>query len=428
MGIILLIELTVLFILSILLRKSKYLNPSSVFYGIWIIIILFSNMNLYGLIKPSNNVFFALFLMFAFYFFGTMIGNIKIKTQNKKKEYNNFEFNTKLIYILSVFLIFFLLKDSVTVLSKLKSGIKMWKIRDAGMEAFDAENGGSIIIEAFRNAILSPFSSVLTACTAYITFNSPKNKYKKKFLFITLSILLLTAFSSGGGRLLFIYYVGCFIISFFVAYADKKVDLTILRKYKKNIKKIIICGFGAVILFTSLRTSTSFFKQAYTYFAIPPTLLNAWMPIIEKEPKTYGMLTFFGVHSYIFRFLDIIGFDFLVPNVYDTAYQYALNVAINKNIGYRLLNGFVTPIYYFYLDGGYFGICIFSTIFGFIVRKMFNKIKKNMNIKNFVKYALIIYGLFISFIRVQTCIPSYIICFIMVEFIVKTKKGSDLNE
>ena len=81
-------------------------------------------------------------------------------------------------------------------------------------------------------------------------------------------------------------------------------------------------------------------------------------------------------------------------------------------LGFGVGNAFVTPIYYFMIDGGIPFVCLASLLLGIITKKIYKYTANNNNIKNFVLYALIIYGIFLTFIRIQTVIPSYIISFI----------------
>ena len=156
----------------------------------------------------------------------------------------------------------------------------------------------------------------------------------------------------------------------------------------------------------------SLFQQIYKYFALPPTLLSIWLPKIKNINHTYGMVSLFGVHSYFFRVLKAINLEFLIPTIYNESFQHILNVEKFVECGFGAANAFVTPIYYFYIDGGYPFVCIASLLFGMIVSYSYKKICKNITLKNFVKYILITYGVFLTFIRIQTSIPSYIISFI----------------
>ena len=85
-------------------------------------------------------------------------------------------------------------------------------------------------------------------------------------------------------------------------------------------------GILAVSFYTIIRAGASnILKQIYTYFALPTTLLSIWLPIIEKTELTYGFTTLFGIHSYIFRFLEKMGLKVLIPNIYYISFDNILN-------------------------------------------------------------------------------------------------------
>ena len=63
-----------------------------------------------------------------------------------------------------------------------------------------------------------------------------------------------------------------------------------------------------------------------------PTLLSEWLPIIKDYNHTYGLLSFFGMHSYVFRFFEKVGFVSLVPNLYNDSFKYLLLAENFKNI------------------------------------------------------------------------------------------------
>ena len=89
------------------------------------------------------------------------------------------------------------------------------------------------------------------------------------------------------------------------------------------------------------------------------------MKALENSQYTYGMLTLFGIHSYIFRFFGIIGFE--LPDIYNVAYQYVLNANLFRQVGFGTANSFVSPVYYFYLDGGVVFVILASTVVGCLI-------------------------------------------------------------
>lgn len=424
----LIVTLTILvtFIICEFKNKNKIINPNTIFYILWSFILFLSVLNLYGLYKPSNEAYLLILLMIIFFFIGNLVLEIiKIKKENKKNnigEKNNKEKNRNYAFIIMVLLgitdIILLLIDCYIVIKNYNEGVPMWQIRRWRMEEFATAdnpmlNRRTILEETFRNVIITPFEMILHPMTAYYFFNK-KGKEKYTLLALSLTILFLSSVAGGGGRLGYIYYFGCYLLSYICMMKNNK-NITVKNKkmYKKMIYILLILGVLIVIGFTSIRTNMSFFKQVYKYFALPPTLLSLWLTKIKTANHTYGLLTSFGIHSYIFRAFDILHLKFLVPNIYNETYAHLLNTEEFIESGMGVANAFVTPIYYFYIDGGYIFVCLASLIFGLIVAIAYEQICKKINTRNFVIYMLIVYGIFVSFMRIQTAIPTYIISFIL---------------
>lgn len=441
MGIIVtLISIAILIICNKIL-KYKIINPISFFYCLWSAILFLSTLNLYGLKKPSNEAYFLILLMIIYFFIGILLFVFMNKSRNmnrklikeKKETFSskvrstNYKINTiqkKVIYVLYGIIIFVAFFDICIVIKNLMLDVPMWQIRNWTLEPFGSNNPiigrRTFVEELFRNIIIIPFELISPAIAAYTLFNK-KGKEKDGIILSVLSLvhLLLICISSGGGRLNIIYFVGTYILAFLYS---NKINEKDLKKYLKGFAGIIAIGMFFVILLSALRNgSGGFIRETYRYFAMSPTLLSEWLPEIVNINNTYGMLTLFGIHSYLFRGLSTIGLESLVPQVYNEAYQAILNAEIFKDIGAGIGNAFVTPVYYFIIDGGPIFLCLASMIFGFIINYVYNDIQNSKNIKNFVIYALIMYAIFISFMRIQTCIPSFVITIILTLIILDNK-------
>ena len=440
MGVVTLLVTVTLLIVNIIYRlrkkeENRIVHPSTIFYMLWTFILFLSVLNLYGLYKPSNEAYFLILLMNVLFGIGNFIGEkIKWNKENEKDEKNEKEkfwsFSTIVICIISVIYIILLLIDCYIVITNYTSGVPMWKIRRWNMEPFDTAdnpllNRRTIIEEAFRNIIIIPFELILTPIAAYYFFNKSE---KKKYLYLTFSIIILflSSVAGGGGRLGYIYYFGTYLLSY-IYMMKNNMNISEEKKkiYKKVIYTLLVVGVIVVIAFTAIRTDMSFFKQVYKYFALPPTLLSTWLPQIKEFDHTYGMLTFFGIHSYVFRGLKAVNMGFLVPEVYNNAYNYLLKAEDFVQSGMGVANAFVTPIYYFYIDGGYPFVCIASLLFGILISTVYKRICNEIDARNFVLYILSVYGVFLTFIRIQTCIPGFIIAIILTFLILKREKTNE---
>ena len=442
MGIVATSISVIFLIVSIKIKKTKSIKPTTIFFALWAFILFLSTLNLYNINKPTNEAYILVMLMLIFFFAGSMIGHfIKIEDSKRFTKYlnNNKDKKMKIVYVLffalSFLSIFFNIIDCVLIVKELSKGTPMWQIRNWGLEPFGSDNPilsrRSFLEDLVRSIILTPFANIVPPITAYYFVNSKNKKMKYSVLINSLIMLLSSSIASGGGRLGFIYYVGCFLLAFYIFCKNKDNSKEVVKRYIKILLVFIIIAFIFVIGYTSIRAGIgNFIKETYTYFALPPTLLSEWLPEIKETSHTCGLLTTFGIHSYFFRALQTVGLNFMVPQIYNDAYQSILNAEIFRNVGYGVGNAFVTPIYYFYIDGGYPFVCIASLFFGILVSVAYKIFEKNINLRSFAIYALIIYGIFVSFMRIQTAIPAYIISFILVMLCIRKDKDNkgDKNE
>lgn len=422
MGIITLIISLLILVYFVFKQKGKIISPFLLFYALWSFIILLSNFHLYNMKQPSAESYFLILTMEIFFFIGYFIVHLFSKNKTFKKSMNvNYKPIYKLIYILAILSIIFNLIDCFIVFKHYTSGVPMWQIRNWILEPYGSLNPilsrRSFVEELLRTMILTPFTLLIYPLSAYVLFNSKDRKHKIILLILSFTILFTSSLAGAGGRLVYIYYFGCFLLSFILFYQKNKSKENVkynLKRYKKWLLIFGTCGIFVVFVLTFIRTGPgNFLKQIYTYFALAPTLLTVWLPIIKTLPYTYGFLTFFGIHSYFFRFLDKVNLSGLIPEIYNNSYQAILNAEIFKNVGYGSANAFVSPVYYFMIDGGYVFVCLASVLFGIIVQYFYKRCQRNINSRMFLFYALVMYGVFVSFMRIQTAIPNYIISFIL---------------
>lgn len=417
-------------IAALYLFKGKFLNPSVLFFGLWTLILFLSSLNLYDMYMPSDEACWLIILMLFMFFAGNLVGSYKgLKT--KKINFSN-DLKTKMFDILFILLVIFTLIDVIIVIKNLINGVPMstirrWRMGAYGLDSNPLLDRRSFIEETFRSVVLNPFESLLIPVASYNFFFGDTKKKKIKYLLMSLVMLILSSIAGGGGRLSYIYFFGSFFLAFCLYCKDNKnnrVHLNKIRIYKKYLMIFFISGFAITFVFTVIRSGQgSFIKQTYKYFAMAPTLLSVWLPTIKTMDHTYGVLTLFGFHSYFFRAFDKLGLTFLVPQIYNNSYSAILMAEKFKNIGSGVSNAFVTPVFYFYIDGGYFFVILASFVFGFLVEKFYRKFSLNKTMQSFCYYILVMYGIFITFMRIQTAIPSYIISFILVYFLFNRQKG-----
>lgn len=410
-------------------KGKRIINPLFLFLVIWSVVLLFSILQLYNIDPASNEAYLALLTMILSFTLGYVLYEVYRRKISKKKALMKKEevkqdieekqlgfksLRVKIYLIMCILLIIFNIIDCILVIKYISEGTPAWQVRNWSLEPFGSSNPildrRSFFENVLRNIILAPMATLVPPITAYFMFKAKDKRFRITCFVISVLVLLTSSFAGGGGRFGFIYYAGCFGLAFLTL---RTQDLKKKKVVSKRIIALVAVAISMVVGFTTLRTGIgNVTKQTYTYFAVPPTLLTKWMPKIEDSQKTYGMTTFFGAHSYVFRTLKTMGAEQAVPELYEESFNHILDAEKFQKVGYGVANAFVTPAYYFMIDGGYPFLCIVSLLFGLLCAFVFWKFMNRKSALIFVIYILMMYGVLLSFSRIQTTSPAYILAFI----------------
>lgn len=426
MDIIALLICIMLFLVSIVVFNNKPLHPATLLFGLYSVILFFSVLNLFGIYKPSDESYVLILIMLSCFGMGSLVSNftsIHIHLRNANKYIKKkCLLNIKLYYLLIGIAIAFLLYDIIVAFKYIFNGIPAWQVRNWTLEEFGSNNPilsrRSFVEELVRTVILSPVGMIIPPIAAYTFFDPLYKKNKNSIIILSFIHVLLTCVAGGGGRLRIVYFCGCFAIAYLL-FSDRKLYHNFNKsRYRKYIAVAGAIAFIGIVLMTWLRLGVGYlWQQVYTYFALPPTLLSIWLPSIKNATPTYGMLSFYGLVGYFFRTLKMLGLNSFVPQAYNDAYRYILDAQRFKNTGYGVGNAFVTPVYYFILDGGKMFLFFISIFMGVITSKVHKLVRKKADIRQFSIYALMMYGVFESFMTIMTAVPVQIISFIFILFI-----------
>lgn len=454
MGLVALLVSTGLLATSLFMSRKKPLSPEILFFSLWTFILMLSSLNLYGIYRPSAEAYALICIMLVCFYIGIVFHHLLVRSLHLDNvstmelcSISSEEPRYIPIYCFYLFSIFLLLIDCIFVVNGVHQGIPLWQIHGWHMESFATADNPmmarrSFVEQTFRSTIIEPFQLLIPPLAAFVFFDPALkgNSNRRNLLVLSAMDIVLSTVAGGGGRLGLVYYLLCFALAFLVfqkmthapsTNSAKEIGVASLRgKTGKNRKNRGI-GFAiavvAMILLIVAATqsrvgSGSMIKQIYTYFALPPTLLSLYLPVLQETPHTFGMLSLYGFVGYFFLGMRSLGLGTLVPDLYDQAYQQLLNVEDFKDVGYGVANAFVTPIYSFYVDGGVFFVIFASMFAGFVVSYFFVKFVRKPNIQTFAYYAFIMNGVFLTMIRVQTNIPTYVIAFLIAWVLLKPRK------
>lgn len=427
-----------LFIISFMFFRRGLTNPVILFFAIWCAVCVFSvyeNTFVHGSATAYlliNIMLICFFCGSLFYFFPPTKKKVWVDSLESNPEEQLEHISFGVVYVLLIIYIVLSAVDSFILIKNLFSGTQLWVMRGWRMATYGVDSNPivdrqSFIEVVFREVVLYPFQNIVAPMAAYLFFEKKLRIKYHWFFLLTIICLLLTVISTGGSRNTIVYYFGCFLLAFLFS---SKRDVPEQKKTKRQsgrffgIIAIVAIGFAFIVAVTSARTSISLGTSISSYLGIPPTLLGIHLQTIQSIPHTRGILTAFGLLTYPIRFLQQVGLTTLVPKSYDNAYQAMLEAQryIVVNSAGLNRNAYVTPIYYFMIDGGIPFLVVASTIFGVATGRFSRNFFESITITSFVYYAIIMQAILFSFVQVPTVQPSFVFSLILAWLILNKQK------
>ena len=415
------------------LKKCKKLfNPISLFLGLWSIILFLSSMQLYDLKYSTEITYFRLLTGIVCFTLGFWL-DYRLKIIRKVHLGKSHGIRTNpydSIYMLrSKYLLYFAfgivifmkavdLKDNLIILL---SGGNLQTVRNV-LRANNAELRRTMT-NVIHNLLSGPFEYVIYPIGAYNIINQ-----KNKGITIATVIALVFGIINTGGRAMLIY----FILSLLVAFTFSSRDLyNLLTNIKRNInakkryKKIIFLFIIFFFVVSFSRSGVGLLRDSYYYFAMEPTMFEQWCETVENQNLVgYGIASFNGFTFHIL---------YLIKNILNISYPMHWNEVYNMvilsdtrwlqitNAGLPA-NAFVSMFWFMFLDGREMGIIIISVIYGVICSYSFRNAVKSPNIKTISIYAMILFGVFDSYVRMKFFVGDYAGGLLILLFIMFKKK------
>ena len=410
-------------LLGILKEKNIY-NPLFVFFLIWGFAIAGAKMQLYNIYEVSDETYTIVFIGLLSFFIGYMVIDIffikKFTPRNnlnfenfKKTNPNNFNLNLnyKYIYVFAFCALIFFGSSAIKALQILIDGNTFHYIRTISSDDVLA---GSPIIRSLRAYIFVPGLSILIIISAIDLIVGKKDK---KLFLLTFIISLLQTLSTGG-RITFLNFIFYIILSRLIF--NRKIKINKKTKIIINISTVIIIFL--FIFISKSRGITSLTSSLYFYLSGAFPHLDYRLGVIDAmEYQTYGFAALNGLFTSIFFILKNLGIT-NYPVLFQETVQY-INVENFVSIGQNVyFNAFVTPFFYFYLDGRYIGVILGSFLYGIIASLSYNNMKRNLTLKHILLFMIVIQGLATSIIRFQFIDMAYFLSFVYVLFLFRKRR------
>ncbi|MDP4467182.1 O-antigen ligase [Lacticaseibacillus paracasei] len=423
MGLMSVIFSAALLIMSAVFYKRGLTHPVVCFFFVWLMVCIFSVFQ-NTIYHPSEQTYELIIIMLLFFFVGslaTFLPQIRWSAEDLEVHHdvNKDDVAFGLLYVLLIAYILVSLVDSLIIVRNFMEGTQLWVMRGWRMATYGVDSNPVVdrqsFIEVFiRAVVLYPFQNMIAPLAAYLYFHSELRRKHRTFLVLAIVSLVLTVIATGGSRNTIVYFVACFVLYYLLS-RNKSKKTQSARKPRSiwrtvGIIGVLAAGVFVILAVTNARTTLSLEANIVSYIGISPTLLSLHLPQIYVSRHTYGLLTFFGFVTYPFRLLQQVGLDSFVPRAYTDAFQQMLNAQqfISVNSSELVRNAYVTPIYYFLIDGGTPFLVFMSLLFGAVLGQFSRAFFRGFTLRSFVYYALIMQAILFSFIQVPTVQPSFV--------------------
>lgn len=398
-------------------REKNIFNPGTLFCGIWTLVMLFSSLQLNGLVATSDRAYSIAFAGIVCFAIGCMVRNrVRFKEISWLTPQRNAEVEinyTLLILIYTVVLAFTVAMASRSI-PLLLSGVSMNTIR------FNYSNiEAGLVINSTLLYSIEVYLVQTTEFAAVVLLPivlTDKNSVKKFILLFELAAFLVLHIFVTGARS-FLIDVAILLVLYMLINKQYRARF---RRYFNRIPKLILVlvGIGAiyvVIAMTQMRKgdALSITEEIYQYFAIPFPLLDIKLGIMDKTQNfTNGLTLLNGLLRPVFLLGRILGIKF--PQAYAAATDLIADNNIFYYVGSGRANSFVTLFYYFYMDFGILSVILGCFAYGYFSQSMYKAMKRKPDRRRQALYLLTAIGLILSFVRLFFSALRYVYAFALI--------------
>lgn len=402
------------------------LNPVTAMFGLWGILLPFSQKGLYSTNIPGKEFYVVVSIGLLGYLLGSILGRKKITitinraSKEKLKTSRKYKINYTVLYILGAIAIIYYLAQLVVVLRLLLSGYDYSYIRELAVSDEKNVLNSSSLFAILNNFIASPITYLLIALLPVDLFFGKK---KKAFIIMSVSVMFLFVVTTGGRSV--ILWILLYFLCVFMFYQKNTIKSNIkkIRKYKRW---IIV---GGVILFIFLLIMTKsrkgddvdLLQQIFIYFVAPLPHADHYFEVVkDTNIYGYGVSSFYGLLYPLFFALRLIGifleYPAFITNIHYMSFEM---METGYYIGGGLyMNAFVTAFYQPYLDGRYVGVFLILMLFGFMCNQFFVRAYYDIDMKAILIYILLLQKILFSFVRFYFTQQAQALCFILAFLVV----------
>lgn len=412
------VAIIIMCLLAILYANNKYehfYNPISSFCIVWVIIVAFATMQLYGLNATSQKAYSIVFWGTLSFILGCSIGlNKKIVFgsigRNSKYIYavgawheKTYILNTRIVWFFSIVTLTVLLVQFSSVALLYLQGFSMHDVRVIYASGNYALESGNVVLSVLNSYVARPFEIAIMPLSAIAIFQEKNKDWKLFIVGITIIFLQIVVDAGRAGVVQWLFCIG-FVYIFSV---QQKFHGRISQKAKLQ---IILLGIVCLMILTylsSLREIDDTTSSFYTYICGCLPYMDLRLEEVDSSGiMTYGASALFGISSIVSWLLSIIGcyphFFTIVTKMASVQEYYFIGSEIE-------FNAFVTPFYHLYIDGRWIGVIVGMLLYGYFSGRSYTEMTRNTNSKTIYIYTIVLLGILFSMIRFSFVKTNYVL-------------------
>ncbi len=390
-----------IFVLSLFLIKEKY-NPLTLFSGFWLALMFLSTLELFNIKKADTKVYLIVLIGVFSYAIGCLIAselNVKFSISKRFQTSSDAQHNInyKILPVITLIISLIMTVYFLRTMTAMLQGYPLNYIRS---------NFTDLIIrnefERLAWTFISwPLSLSIMPMGLYAFYVDGKSK---GYLFASLLNTILLSICSGGRVYLLFYIIQ---IAFFTIFTKKSVSFK--GRLFRNIALIatfIIVINVAMYISDERQITTSPAESLYSYFTGCFQYLGFKLKQAGDVKYSGGIYFLYSPITLGLMILKNIGL-IKYPAKFLSAQATINALQEYTKVGNSWFNAFATCFYYFYMDGGFFGVIIESIIYGYISYKIFRSLRSHPQARNIVLYSIFLITIFTSMVRWQFGRPEF---------------------
>lgn len=413
-------------------EKKIIINPLSIFCALWAIILCFSSLEEYTMYRASDEINFMILIGITAYIVGYYFNKIFLKKihfcfgkylYHRSNTVRNVIPRYQLLYALCIISILYTLYTFFNTIRQ--SGTFNLGIIQSMLQSGDIVSSNGPVLNAIALLVVAPFKFVIPAITAVDYWFGRRDK---KLLYMTIVLITINMLSSANRTSFLLFFVWLLVVTIIYLYhirlENKKkynnyFSGRLISKIRNYRKYIVIIATIAFVLMSVSRGVSSFFRQFYLYFSMPPRMFEIWAENVEQSNiYGYGVASMLGFIYPLFYFIkNLLGIEIpqLVQSMYDWTMQPEYTwVYPGRNI---YANAYVSVFWTLYVDGRIIGIIIGMLFLGIIASRSFsNIVSKTYSARQIAVYCCMFYVILFSFVRFQFTLSRIALAFIFVMF------------